>query len=157
MLVFIFTLYIKVKIVKKHSIGLVSIIFGLNLFFSGIAGATEGLGHELKKVFEKHIVAMDKENNEAVIKSLHSQSPALMQISQMMQQMFPVFDVKSEILNFRFIALDGDYAITRVEQKMVKVSGPLFQDNITNTIYIFKKEFGEWKLWQAAALDIKFL
>jgi len=131
----------------------------VSFVWSGFACAVEknDISNALKKAYEQHITAMDKEDNAAIMKSFHGQSPAIMQITQLMQQMFPVFDLKSELLNFKYIGLDGEYAIARVEQKSVKVSGPMFQDNITDTIFIFRQELGVWKLWQAAPLDIKFL
>lgn len=130
-----------------------------SLLFSSYAHANNPgeISKDLRSAYEKHIIALDKEDNNAVIQSLHSQSPALFQVTQMMQQMFPVFDMKSEIIEFKYLGLDNEYALARVKQKLVKVNGPMFQDHISNTLFVFKKESGEWKLWQAAALDIQYL
>jgi hypothetical protein len=37
------------------------------------------------------------------------------------------------------------------------VSGPAFKNNIIDSIYVFRKEGGKWKLWQQVVLETNFI
>ena len=75
-----------------------------------------------------------------------------------MEQMFPVFDMETSVIEFHFIGMSGDYAVTRVKQKLEKISDPAsFKSNVSEQVFIFKKNQGKWKIWQAVMLDVDYL
>ena len=75
-----------------------------------------------------------------------------------MEQMFPVFDMETSVIEFHFIGMSGDYAVTRVKQKLEKISGPAsFKSNVSEQVFVFKKNQGKWKIWQAVMLDMDYL
>jgi len=81
-----------------------------------------------------------------------------MHIKTQMEQMFPVFDLNTTLEEFSLVGVDGDYAIVRVKQKIERVSGPAsLKSHINEQVLVFKQEQGEWKIWQAAMLDMDFL
>ena len=99
----------------------------------------------------------EKENIEEYMKTVHSQSAIYSATKQTLQQLFPSYDLKYELLNYTFIAVEGDYVLARVKQRTRKVSGPAFRNNIIDMIQIFKMENGIWKYWQQAILDIIYI
>ena len=72
-------------------------------------------------------------------------------------QLFPAYDVKYELIDYQFIGEDSEYAYVKVKQRTKKISGPAFQDNEVEALFVFKQENGTWKLWTQANLSISYL
>ncbi len=128
--------------------------------YSGILFADNDLvSSQLESVMAAHAAASTKESEslDDLMKTMHPESPAYMQIKMQMEQILPAFDMNVSIAGFKFVGIDDDYAIARVKMKMEKVSGPMFQDHISDQLFVFKQEQGQWKLWQAAILNMEAL
>jgi len=81
-----------------------------------------------------------------------------MHLKTQMEQVFPVFDLDVSLVEFSFVGLSGDYAIARVKQQLEKVSGPAsFKSHVNEQVVVFKKELGQWKIWQMVMLDMDYL
>jgi hypothetical protein len=93
----------------------------------------------------------------AVMGDMHSQSPAYLPTQQMLQQLFPAYDLNYELLEYTFVGEDGEYAYAKVKQSTIKVSGPAFQNNKVEALQVFKEENGTWKLWTQANLSVSYL
>lgn len=93
----------------------------------------------------------------AVMEDMHSQSPAYQPTQQMLQQLFPVYDLKYELLNYKLVGEDDEYAYVKVKQRTEKISGPAFQNNEIEMLMVFKQENGLWKLWTTANLSVSYL
>ncbi|MFH1459622.1 MAG: hypothetical protein ABIG64_04545 [Candidatus Omnitrophota bacterium] len=135
-----------------------SLIF---LIFANIMVA-QTIGQEdmdfiLRKVTVDNISACEKEDTAKIMDTIHTQSPGYLQTKAFSDQLFPLFDLKYELLNFRYLITDGDFALARVTQKTTKVSGPAFQDNILDSIFVYKQENGKWKFWSQVMLTIKYI
>jgi hypothetical protein len=111
----------------------------------------------LKSIVETNFSATEMEDIDTIKKTMHTQSPAYVPTIQTIQQMFDHYDFKVSIVSFRYIGTDEPYAIARVEQKTEKVKGPAFTNNIIDSIFIFRKENGSWKLWQQSILETRFI
>jgi len=131
------------------------------LFYPGLSLAGDDvMSSQLKNIVVSHIAATSKESEsiDDLMKTMHTDSPVSMQIKTQMEQVFPVFDLNMALDEFSLVGLDGDYAMARVKQKIEKVSGPAsLKSHINEQVYVFKQEQGEWKIWQAAMLDMDFL
>ncbi len=112
---------------------------------------------KLREVIIENFAASQRKDMEGIKRTIHSQSPAYITSAQTLKQLFDYYDLKYELLSFRYIGADGEYAIARGEQKTIKLKGPAFKDNVLDSIYIFRKENGEWKLWQQAVLESRFI
>ena len=97
------------------------------------------------------------EDFNAVMGDIHSQSPAYLQTQQMLQQLFPAYDLKYELINYKFVGEDSEYAYAKVKQRTIKISGPAFQNNELEVLMIFKQENGHWKLWTQANLSASYI
>ncbi len=121
------------------------------------AAAEKDIEKELNAVITANFKAYEIENIEKVMETVHSESPGFEATKEFSSQIFPVYDIKYELLSFKFIAFEGEYALGRVKQKTSKVSGPEFKDNIIDAIVIFKQEAGRWKLWSQATLELEYI
>jgi hypothetical protein len=108
-------------------------------------------------LYQKRVHHCKQVCNAEVKRTIHSQSPAYIASAQTLKQLFGYYDLKHELLFFRYIGVDGEYAVARGEQKTEKLKGPAFRDNILDSIYIFRKEKGKWKLCQQAVLESRFI
>jgi len=111
----------------------------------------------LKKVVTDNFEAYQVEDLDAVLLTVHSQAPGYEPTKQVSQQLFPQYDLKYELLNFKYLTIDGAYAFARARQKTEKISGPAFRDNIIDIVFAFKKENNAWKFWSQVVLDVDFL
>lgn len=138
---------------------LVAVLFFCAPVYSSASLADDLVSSQLQGVVSAHVAASSKEfeSLDDLMKTMHTESPAYMHIKMQMEQMLPAFDMNVSVEEFKFVGMDGDYAIARVKMKMEKISGPMFQDHISDQIFVFKQELGQWKLWQAAMLDMEAL
>jgi len=141
--------------------GLIGIFTCCLVVYSSISFASNDvISSQLEGVITAHIAATskDSESIDDVMKTMHTESPVTMHIKTQMEQVFPVFDVNTSLVNFSFVGMDGEYAITRAKQKVEKISGPAQLKSHTNKqIIIFKQENEQWKIWQMAMLDMDYL
>jgi len=120
-------------------------------------GAYADTATDVKSVILENFEHTKNEDFEAVMGDVHSQSPAYLQTQQILQQLFPVYDLQYELVSYTFIGEDNEYAYAKVKQRTKKISGPAFQDNEVEVLMIFKKENDAWKLWTQANLAIEYL
>ena len=130
------------------------------LFQSGVSLANNDvLSSQLQSIAAANIAATSKESESITdfMGTIHTGSPAYVQIKTQMEQLLPVFDMDASLVEFSFVGVDGDYAIARVKQKLKKVSGPMFQDHVSEQMFVFHQELGEWKIWQVSMLNMESL
>ena len=111
----------------------------------------------IEQVILDNLKHTQTEDSAAAMGDLHSQSPAYLATQQMLQQLFPAYDLQYELLSYKFIGEDDEYAYAKVKQRTRKISGPAFQNNEIEMLMIFKQENGVWKLWTQANLSISYI
>lgn len=140
---------------------IIVVMFVLGLLFNvlgvRIVAAEENISNILNSVIMENFKAYEIEDIEKIMETVHSKSPGFEATKEFSSQIFPVYDIKYELMSFTFIAIEGDYSLGRVKQKTLKISGPEFKDNIIDSIVIFKQEDGLWKLWSQATLTLEYL
>ncbi|MFH1061705.1 MAG: hypothetical protein V1747_02305 [Candidatus Omnitrophota bacterium] len=112
---------------------------------------------DLKKVLLEIFDAYEKEEMSRILACVHTLSPGYSATKDVGNQNFPIYDLKYELMNFKYLALDGDYALARVLQKTSKVKGPAFKNNLLDLIVVFKQENGQWKFWSQVILGVEYL
>lgn len=130
------------------------LLLGALLFALPALADTES---EVKASILQNLKHTEQEDVAGVMRTVHSQSPSYLATRQMLQQLFPAFDLKYTLVSYAYVGADAEYAYARVVQKTEKVSGPAFQNNELESLQIFRKEGGEWKLWTQANLAINYL
>ena len=131
------------------------VLFNQSLFAED--SKADDIAKVLHNVIKANFEAYEQEDIEKVMMTVHSKSPGFEATKQFSSQVFPVYDIKYELMNFKYISTEDEYALGRVKQKTIKVAGPEFKDNIIDSIVIFKQEAGSWKLWSQATLTLEYI
>jgi len=121
------------------------------------AEARQKLLAEAKEVIRKNLQALQAEDVDAAMATVHPKSPIFAQTRAVTARLVAAYDLKYELLSVSYFGQDKDYLAVRVKQKTTKVKGPAFRDNVVDVVDFLRKDGGKWKLWQTAVLQIKYL
>ena len=102
----------------------------------------------IRTTLEQNFSAANAEDVVGYLLTVHFDSPVYEVTQDALQPQFRNFDLAFELLELRLLSVDGDYAVARGKQKVTKLDASDFEDNMTEAIYIFRREAGIWKLWQ---------
>ena len=121
------------------------------------ADTDEDVAAEIKALTIENLRATEAEDIEAVLDTMHTQSPAYSNTKKVLISISETYDLKYQMRLFRYIGQDDPYAIARLKFSTQKVAGPEFNDNILDTFHIFRKEEGKWKIWSMTILETNFI
>jgi hypothetical protein len=137
-------------------IGCVIGILALSLF-AGRAGAGEGngLAAALRGVVENNLAAFNREDVQATLRTIDTKSPEYTSMQQALPDEFAALDARTELVDFRYIGHDDEFAVARVKYKTVDSSAEHFTANTLDTITLFHQEDGTWKYWSNYVLGVE--
>ncbi len=122
------------------------------------AKAASGIEAEIKNTVLENIHSTQAEDVDAMMKTIHFKSPMYDTTKKQVAQIFGKgLNLNYELLSFKYIATDGDYALGRVRQRTTAPRGANLPSNEMDMIAAFRKEGETWKFWSQAILEIKFL
>lgn len=127
------------------------------VFMSNVSVADQKVAEAIKQSILDNLKYVQEENSEKSMSTIHSQSPSYLPTKNIISQMFSNYQLSFELIDFKYIAYDGDLAYARVKQVTKKISGPAFQNNEVDMVQIFRRESGIWKLWSQANIEIKYI
>ena len=104
---------------------------------------------ELETIAREYLKAMESEDHDAVMKTIHTGSVDYAYRNRNTERLF-----KDKLLQFRYIGQDGEYAIARFEFASERTSGKDYKNHSNDTIHVFRKEDGKWKIWRVASLRL---
>lgn len=114
------------------------------------------LADALRAVVEANLAAYDREDVEATLATIHSQSPAYPETREALARDFPALDVRPELVGFQLVGHDDEFAVARVQMRTVAESGGEdFTDNTVDGMMIFHQEGGRWKIWSHPVLGVR--
>ncbi|KGY13796.1 hypothetical protein NM22_02950 [Vibrio tubiashii] len=125
------------------------------MFFSSHALADTA--KDVLEVIEANLKYTQNEDVEATVATMHPDSLSYYPSKHMMEQLFPTYDLKYVLLDYKFLGSDADYAYARVLIRTTKVDGAEFRDNEIDAIQVFKQDNGKWKLFSQANMTINYL
>lgn len=111
----------------------------------------------IKSLVERSNRALQEENLDASINTIHSQSPSLLGVKKDLPTIFENYDLNTELVSFSFIGQDEDYAVARIKTRYIKLSGPFWQNVETDSISVYRQENDEWKYWNNVKLNTRNL
>ncbi len=117
----------------------------------------EDISKAIHQTILKNLKAGQAEDLPAMMKTIHSQSPVYQSTKERTPAIFKAYKLDYRLLSYKYIGRDGEYAFARTRHRTRKIAGPALRDNEVDTIQIFRKEKGEWKLWNQAILEIHYL
>jgi hypothetical protein len=136
-------------------IGCVIGILVLSLFAAAAsAGEGNGLAAALRGVVENNLAAFNREDVTATLQTIDTKSPEYTSMQQALPDEFAALDARTELVEFRYIGHDDEFAVARVKYKTVDPSDKNFTANILDTITLFHQEDGTWKYWGNYVLGV---
>ena len=129
------------------------------LGFAASAGAADEdpLGATLRKVVQDNVAAYNARDVEGVMRGVHTRSPEYDPTRAAIAAQFTDLPVTAELVDFRYMGHDDEFAVARMK---LKVGGPptsQFQDDVVDSILLFHQENGTWKLWADEVLGVEFV
>jgi hypothetical protein len=133
-------------------VGAVAVLTSFILLRS--ASGQEDVGQAIHQTFLKNLKAAQAEDLPGMMKTFHRQSPLYQWTKKKTTEIFKAYNLDYQLLSFKYISRDGEYAFARTRYRIRKISGPAFQNKEMDTLQIFRQEKGEWKLWSQAILEV---
>lgn len=117
--------------------------------------ADEELAATLRTVLEKNLDSYDSDDLDATAKTIHTRSPAYEASKAAAAEQVKDLDVDTELVDFRYIGHDDEFAVARAKKKTTAKPGETeFTDNTVDVIVLFHMEDGVWKLWSEQLLGV---
>jgi hypothetical protein len=128
-------------------------LFGI----AGAAGAADDkLAMALRGVVQENLRAYDAEDADGVLRTMHSRSPEYDSTTAALAGQFAAEDLTVQLVDFRYMGHDDEFAVARVKTKLAGPPGSGFDDNVVDSIVLFHREGALWKLWSDDVLGVNF-
>lgn len=119
------------------------------------AAADDKLATTLRGVTEENLRAYDAEDAGGVLRTMHTRSPEYDPTKAALPKQFEATDLAVKLIDFKYMGHDDEFAVARVRTQLVGSPGSGFQDNVTDSVLLFHKEGGVWKLWSDDVLGVE--
>jgi len=131
-------------------------LLGLSVFVaSAHADDDDPLTSALKQVVTGNLSAFNKEDVDATMSFVDTQSPDYEMTKNELPGLFKDYDLTSSLVSFTLIGHDDEFAVARVRQKTTGKTQSHFADNTVDSIMIFHQQNGGWKLWSEDVLGVE--
>jgi hypothetical protein len=117
----------------------------------------DNTGVLLRQVVEESLSAFQQEDMLRSLQYVHTKSPEYEQMKQRLTQHFRDHDLRAELVDYSYIGHEREFAAARVKLKTTRLAGEPFQNNVTDLIFIFDQEAGQWKYWGSIVLGTEFI
>ena len=142
----------------KHVSRIISLLLVAAFAGANSASAAEdSLATALRAVMESKTAAYDNEDTQEAMRFIHTKSPEYGSMEKALPGQFEAMDLRAEVVDFRYIGHDDEFAVARVKIKTTKESGNGFADNIVDSIVLFHVEDGVWKFWSDEVLGVELI
>lgn len=111
----------------------------------------------LFKVVEDNLKALENENVEAYMATIHPESPEYENSEQLVKGIISTYKLKYELSDMKVIEKSEKEAKVYYVQKSIKVEGPIFQNNEVRGYHILKPDKDKWKIYRSIIRETKFL
>ena len=112
---------------------------------------------EAMAVIFNNLKAMEDEDVEAVMETVHEDSAAYENTRKVCEYLFKIYDVKYEIQELKVVKETADTIDISFIQITRKVSGPDFRDNKIKGIHTLKKSGNVWKIFSTKMIKREYL
>lgn len=124
---------------------------------SGARAAEEPLSATLRDVMESQTAAYGREDERETMSYIHTKSPEYDSMRQTLPEQFSNLDVRAEVVDFRYLGHDDEFAVARAKIKTEGAPGTAFAANVIDAIVVFHQEDGTWKLWSDEILGVELV
>ncbi len=110
-----------------------------------------------ESVIEANAKHMNEENFDAVMNTIHKDSPAFPATESMIKQLFDRYDLEYKIVGMKVSEENDTEAKVEFVQITNKLKGPEFKNNKATGIHTLKKDGDSWKIYSTETIDVQFL
>ncbi len=121
------------------------------------AVATAPANEDLLAPIYTNIRASNAENYELYMATIHSQSPAYSQTSEMLSGIFSQYDLSYEVTGLEVLQASSREARVAFVLTTRKLRGPDFRDNRVSGEMILRPEGGTWKIYNQKVDTVDYL
>ena len=139
---------------------LVAIAISLLFVVTITAGCARKTADEeaVKNVIQNNIKALQEENLENYLATLHPDSPGYAQMEALCPKIFEIYDLQHKLVETKILKISGDEARVRTTQEARRISGPEnYKDNRSTMVHTLKKYKGHWKLFNTEQESMELL
>ena len=111
----------------------------------------------LQPMLDEYHKYLNEQDMEGVISMIHIGSPAQTHTRQLLSQVFDNYKVQNDLIDVKYIGNDDSYVYIKMKQKVTKLEGPEFQNNINISLVALKMEKGKWKVWSMMPLEVSLI
>jgi hypothetical protein len=126
----------------------------------GLGGTAQAAGSDLattlKGTVEENLRGYNAEDAEATLRAVHKSSPEYDATKAALADQFRDYDIKAELVDFRYLGHDDEFVVARVKTRFVAPAGSGFNDNVVDSLVAFHQDGGVWKLWSDEVLGVQF-
>jgi hypothetical protein len=119
-----------------------------------VRAASQDVGAQLRVVAEENIRAYDAEDVDGVLRTMHTRSPEYDPTRRALPEQFRAMDLDVKLVDFKYMGHDDEFAVARMKVQYVDPAKRGFEDNVTDSVVLFHKEGGVWKLWSDDVLGV---
>jgi murein L,D-transpeptidase YcbB/YkuD len=105
-------------------------------------------------VIHRNMEAMNKEDIAGYMATIHPQGSGYAQTEAVLTELFEIYDLSTTLTDVRLESETADEARVYALMTTRKLSGPEFNNNRLDVIFILRKHQGEWKFFNQDVLDI---
>ncbi len=111
----------------------------------------------IQSVIFENVRAMESENLECFMDTIHEHCPHYNSTKDFATQMFKDYDLKCEINDIKVVEKSDHEAKVLVVQVTRRLAGLPYNDNKTTGIHTLKKINGTWKIYHTEIVNIEYL
>ena len=111
----------------------------------------------LSRMLARYHGFLNDHDIENVLDMIHDRSPAKASIRRMLEQTFSTYRLKNTLLCAKYIGIDNDYVYVRILERIAKLEGPEFRDNVADSLVVIKWVEDAWKVCSITPLEVLFL
>lgn len=100
---------------------------------------------------------MNKEDLDAVMTTIHPESPSYPATEAMAKQIFDRYDLNYKIENVKVLEENATEAKVEFTQLTTKIKGPEFHNNRTVGIHTLRKDGNSWKVYSTEMVKVDLL
>jgi hypothetical protein len=125
-----------------------------------LGGCSGNKGEEeaLKAVMVNNVTALQEENVEKYMATLHPESPGYAKMELLCPQIFQIYDLAHKLIDIEVLTVSSGEAKVRTVQEARRLSGPEnYRHNRSTMVHTLKKYQGEWKLFQSDQESMEYI
>ncbi|MEW6077727.1 MAG: nuclear transport factor 2 family protein [Thermodesulfobacteriota bacterium] len=117
---------------------------------TGCTGNGKNEEATLKAVIENNVTALQEENVEKYMSTLHPDSQGYARMKAICPQIFQIYDLQHKLIDIKVLDVSGDTARVRTTQEARRIAGPEnYRSNRSTMVHTLKKDQGQWKIFQS--------